>query len=92
MVLRKGSLVLDLSVLSATLLALVIGVNGRAQTAAPAKPVTRPGEFHFPTPAERAAINAASAVERNRELKLLGITEMQPPATAYDIGKPGNAN
>ncbi len=49
-------------------------------------------EFHFPTPEERAAINAASAVERDRELKLLGITAMQPPATAYDIGKPGNAN
>ena len=46
----------------------------------------------FPTPAERAAISAASAAERDRELKLLGITAMQPGATAYDIGKPGNAN
>ena len=41
---------------------------------------------------DRAAITAASAAERDRELKLLGITAMQPPATAYDIGKPGNAN
>jgi hypothetical protein len=40
----------------------------------------------------RAAIAAASAVERDRELKLLGISAMQPGATAYDIGKPGNAN
>jgi len=64
---------------------------GRAQTSAPA-PAPAAQEFHFPTPEERAKINAASAVERDRELKLLGITEMQPPATAYDIGKPGNAN
>src|SRR5579863_8976019 len=92
MVLRKGSLVLGLSFFAASLLVLGIGTNGCAQTPAPAKPATPPGEFHFPTPAERAAINAASAVERNRELKLLGITAMQPPATAYDIGKPGNAN
>ena len=55
--------------------------------------VKAPGtEVHLPTPEERAAITAASAAERNRELKLLGITAMQPPATAYDIGKPGNAN
>jgi hypothetical protein len=54
-----------------------------AQTPAPAAPPAAP---------DRAAITAASAAERNRELKLLGITAMQPPATAYDIGKPGNAN
>jgi hypothetical protein len=47
---------------------------------------------NFPTPAERAAINAASAVERDRELKLLGISRMQPGVTAYSIGQPGNAN
>jgi hypothetical protein len=46
----------------------------------------------FPTPAERAAISAASAIERDRELKLLGITSMQPGVTAYFIGQPGNAN
>src|SRR6185503_8247974 len=46
----------------------------------------------LPTPEERAAIAAASATERTREMKLLGIAELQPPATAYDIGKPGNAN
>ena len=45
-----------------------------------------------PTATDRAAIAAASAAERDRELKLLGITAMQPPATAYDIGKAGNAN
>jgi hypothetical protein len=45
-----------------------------------------------PAAADRAAIAAASAGERDRELKLLGITAMQPPASAYDIGKPGNAN
>jgi hypothetical protein len=54
-----------------------------AQTQAPATPPAAP---------DRAAITAASAAERDRELKLLGITAMQPPATAYDIGKPGNAN
>ncbi len=49
-------------------------------------------QVHIPTAEERAAITSASAAERNRELKLLGITAMQPSATAYDIGKPGNAN
>ncbi|MGC2399233.1 MAG: acetylxylan esterase [Acidobacteriaceae bacterium] len=46
----------------------------------------------MPSEAERAAIAASSRAERDRELKLLGIGEMQPPASAYDIGKPGNAN
>jgi hypothetical protein len=45
-----------------------------------------------PTANDRAAIAAASAAERDRELKLLGISAMQPGATAYDIGKAGNAN
>jgi hypothetical protein len=45
-----------------------------------------------PSAGDRAAIADASQAERDRELKLLGISEMQPPATAYDIGKPGNAN
>jgi hypothetical protein len=45
-----------------------------------------------PTPDERAAIAAASAAERSREMNILGIAELQPPSTAYDIGKPGNAN
>jgi hypothetical protein len=35
---------------------------------------------------------AAATVERDRELKELGITAMQSGKTAYDIGKPGNAN
>jgi len=46
----------------------------------------------MPGAAERAAITQASETERTREMKLLGIAEMQKPATAYDIGKPGNAN
>jgi hypothetical protein len=54
-----------------------------AQTQAPAA---------LPSAVDRAALAAASAAERDRELKLLGITAMQPPASAYDIGKPGNAN
>src|ERR1700692_2358044 len=54
-----------------------------AQTQTPAAPTSA---------SDRAAIAAASRAERDRELKLLGISEMQPPVTAYDIGKPGNAN
>jgi hypothetical protein len=46
----------------------------------------------FPSEAERAAIQAASSKEREREMKLLGIAALSPPMTAYDIGKPGNAN
>jgi hypothetical protein len=46
----------------------------------------------FPGAADRAAIGNASTAERDREMKLLGIKEMQPGITAYDIGKPGNAN
>jgi len=41
---------------------------------------------------DRAAITAASAAERQREIGLLGISKMQNGATAYDIGAPGNAN
>jgi hypothetical protein len=63
--------------LSAALFFLAAGAS--AQTAAP-------------SPDERAAIAAASAAERAREMKVLGIAELQPPSTAYDIGKPGNAN
>lgn len=57
-------------------------VIGQAQASPPA-----------PTSAaDRAAIAAASAAERDREMQLLGISAMQPSVTAYDIGKPGNAN
>jgi len=45
-----------------------------------------------PSAEERARIEAASAAERDRELKLLGIAQMQNGVSAYDIGKPGNAN
>lgn len=92
MTLQKCSLLAGMVLVPAVAMILGRGITGDAQTAAPAKTSTAPTEFHFPTPAERAAINATSAVERNRELKLLGTTSMQPPATAYDIGKPGNAN
>jgi hypothetical protein len=50
------------------------------------------GQAGLPSAAERAAILAASTKEREREMKLLGIAEMRPPLSAYDIGKPGNAN
>src|SRR5580658_4809214 len=73
-------------VASAACISVTAGVA--AQTPAAPSPAP-PG---FPSAAERAAIGAASEAERNRELKLLGIPEMQPTATAYDIGKPGNAN
>jgi hypothetical protein len=64
----------------AIVLVLLVAVQARPQAAPP------------PSAADRAAITAASSAERDRELKLLGITAMQPSATAYDIGKPGNAN
>lgn len=73
------------SLLTGSLFA-VLALTAAAQQTAPA------AQPHLPTPEERAAIAAPSAAERSRELKLLGITAMQPPATAYDIGKPGNAN
>ncbi len=78
----------------AVALALTTAARGQTSEAAksPANAQAPATEFHFPTPEERAAIRAASEKERDRELKLLGIKEMQPPATAYDIGKPGNAN
>ncbi len=71
----------NLFLASGAFLTLITAVA--AQTQAPAAPPAAP---------DRAAITAASAAERDRELKLLGITAMQTPATAYDIGKPGNAN
>jgi len=50
------------------------------------------GQVAMPGAAERAAIAAASTQERAREMKLLGIAGMRAPLSAYDIGKPGNAN
>jgi hypothetical protein len=75
-------------ILFTSTLATAFVLNASAQQTAPPAP-TPP---RIPTAEERAAISAASAAERSRELKLLGITAIQPPATAYDIGKPGNAN
>ncbi len=71
---------------------LIAALGGLLTSALPFHWAAAASAFHFPTPAERAATDAASAAERNRELRLLGITAMQPGATAYDIGKPGNAN
>lgn len=51
-----------------------------------------PASASRPAAPDRAAIGAASTAEREREMKLLGIKDMQPGVTAYDIGKPGNAN
>jgi hypothetical protein len=68
---------------SGVMLTLTAGAQVQAPAAAPATP---------PSAADRAAITAASAAERDRELALLGIPSMQPGATAYDIGKAGNAN
>ncbi len=70
-------------VLLASIASIALTAGLAAQTQPPPAP---------PSAADRAAIAAASRAERDRELKLLGITEMQPGATAYDIGKPGNAN
>lgn len=92
MTFRKCSYLIGAFLLPTAVAALTMSVTGCAAKPAPAKAAEQATEFHMPTPAERAAITAASAAERDRELKLLGITAMQPPATAYDIGKPGNAN
>jgi len=43
-------------------------------------------------PSAADAIREASSQEREREMKLLGISEMRKPLSAYDIGKQGNAN
>jgi hypothetical protein len=80
---NSGTLFKLASVFLASGVSLTLVTAVAAQTQAPAAPPAAP---------DRAAITAASAAERDRELKLLGITAMQPPATAYDIGKPGNAN
>jgi hypothetical protein len=89
---RNSSYFTGMYLIPAVAVVLALGITGSAQTPVPAKAPAPPAGFHFPTPQERAAITAASAAERDRELKLLGITAMQPPATAYDVGKPGNAN
>lgn len=66
----------------------VLSVGCAAGAQAPAGAAPPP----MPSAADRAAMAAASAAERDREMKLLGIAAMQPSVTAYDIGKPGNAN
>jgi outer membrane protein insertion porin family len=48
--------------------------------------------LQMPSAADRAAIGAASAAERDRELKLLGIGATRAGVTANNIGQPGNAN
>src|SRR5579859_2306996 len=73
--------------LSIALLVASASISLRAGVAAQTQTPPAP-----PSTSDRAAIADASRAERDRELKLLGISEMQPGATAYDIGKPGNAN
>jgi hypothetical protein len=67
--------------------ALIASAQTPAPTTAPAPAGPPPAAA-----AARAALGAASTAEREREMKLLGIAAMQPGVTAYDIGKPGNAN
>ena len=43
----------------------------------------------MPSAADRAAITAGSTAERSREMKLLGITELQPPVGAYENANGG---
>jgi pimeloyl-ACP methyl ester carboxylesterase len=45
-----------------------------------------------PVAAPGNPIAAASAAERAREMKILGIKKLKPSVGAYDIGKPCNAN
>lgn len=90
MKLRKLLLMAGLTFAPIALLVVAGGMTGCHETKAPAQAGN--SAAHLPTAAERAAITAASARERDRELKLLGIKAMQPAVTAYDIGKPGNAN
>ncbi|HXE08082.1 MAG TPA: hypothetical protein VN612_09305 [Acidobacteriaceae bacterium] len=90
---------LTLTLLAAILIAalFVIVRHAHAQTptptpAAQAAPAPAAAPAGFPSAADRAAQAAASTAEREREMKVLGIAAMQPGVTAYDIGKPGNAN
>ena len=78
--------------ISATCVVLLAAQSQPAsQAPAPAAaPAAAPAGF--PGAADRAAIGTASSAERDREMKLLGIAALQPGVTAYDIGKPGNAN
>ncbi|HEX3983393.1 MAG TPA: hypothetical protein VHX12_06835, partial [Acidisoma sp.] len=67
--------------------------HAQAPAAAPAAaPPAAAAPAGFPNAADRAAQTAASVAEREREMKVLGIAAMQPGVTAYDPGKPGNAN
>ena len=66
--------------------------SASAQAAPPATASAASPPAGFPSAADRAVQAAASTAEREREMKVLGITAMQPGVTAYDIGKPGNAN
>lgn len=45
-----------------------------------------------PEAAPSTPIAITSAAERAREMKILGIAQMQPPVGAYNIGQPCNAN
>jgi hypothetical protein len=99
------SLTLLAAILCLALFVTLKRAHAQAPTAATAPaPATAPAQAAPAAPAaafpgapvamnmDRAAQAAASTAEREREMKLLGITAMQPGVTAYDIGKPGNAN
>src|SRR5450631_4598454 len=75
---------------SAACAVLLAAQSQPASQAPAAAPAAAPAGF--PGAADRAAMGNANLAERDREMKLLGIAAMQPGVTAYDIGKPGNAN
>ncbi|EQB31719.1 alpha/beta hydrolase family protein [Sphingobium ummariense] len=66
-------------------LALLMMTGAHAQS-----PGTSPEACPAATPANPIA--EASAAERAREMKLLGIAAMQPPVSAFEPDKPCNAN
>jgi hypothetical protein len=45
-----------------------------------------------PSSTQKNPANAVAIAERDRELKVLGITQMKPAIGAFNIGKPCNAN
>lgn len=63
---------------------------GFASTVAAQTPGSTPEACTSPTPDNPP--DAVAIAERNRELEVLGITQMKPGVGAFDIGKPCNAN
>jgi hypothetical protein len=69
---------------------LLISAALSAGSAMAQTPGTTPEACPVPPPGNPTAI--ASSAERDREMKLLGITAMQPPVAAYNVDQPCNAN